>query len=134
VTFDQKSIKLIGAYPKDGLSRLCERTRPLIFGNKGRAVAHEAISHLDHSLMLIQIDDFMIDETPSEKHPGNLQYRLEFKFKDNFYDLPITDPDFLEEYKIDCDCFGGNEDKFITLSLGLDHNDFHSKLVAGIIY
>jgi hypothetical protein len=133
-TFDERSIKLVGTFPIEEISPLCEDQRPLIFGNRRKAVAQDAIHLLHHSLMLIRVDDFVVEEVPSPKSPGKTQYRLGFQYKKNTYDFPITDPVFLEDYKEDGECIEGAKELFLTLSIGLNFDNFYFKLVAGILY
>jgi hypothetical protein len=133
-TFDANSIELIGTYPKEALNILCEDERPLIFGNKRKAVHRDYIYRLHYSLMLVRADGFEVIEAPSENNPERTQNRLIFQYKNEEYDLPITDPAFLENYRHNNNGIADIEQIFITLSLGLNLNDFYHKLVAGIIY
>ena len=132
--YAESSIQVVGTYPRTELDILCENERPLIFGNKGKAVAQDAIFRLHHSLLLIRVNDFEFKIVSPEWNSDRIQSRLVFSYKANQYDFAITDPAFLEKFENDPECIAGVKELFITLSLALNLNDWYSKLVAGIIY
>ena len=134
VLYNENSIQIVGAYPKSELKDLCENERPNIFGNRGKAVAEDAIYRLHHSLMMIESNKHEFIRVPSERNPDKLQTRLRFFYKNQQYDLAITDPVFLENYEKDPEAFSNANDIFVTLSLAINLNDWYHKLVAGIIY
>lgn len=84
----------------------------------------------DYSLMLVRAENAEIRLGVS---CGKLRYRLSFRFHDTEYDLPITDPDYLAYLR----CIGATadipEELFLVLSLGLEHEGWHPKLVATVI-
>ena len=65
-----------------------------IFGNNGNAVTPQEIESINYSLMMLKVSSF-------ELVPNNKQFRLRFQFKNNNYDLPITDPKFLHACRHD---------------------------------
>jgi len=132
--FDDNSIRKVGTVDSNVLNELTDNDRfNLIFGNKGRALAEDAIQKLNYSLMLVKTSEFEVIEKKYDdrEYP---QIRLSFKYANHWYDLPITDPDFLNKYKMDSDLINNKAAIYLTLSLAVVHNGWHSKLIAAIIY
>lgn len=132
--YDENSIRIIGTYPKSELKDLCENERPDIFGNRGKAVAEDVIYRLHHSLMMIESHKHEFVSVPNERNPDKLQTRLKFSYKDQRYDLAITDPVFIENYERNPEAFSNIGEIFITLSLAVNLNDWYHKLVAAVIF
>ena len=65
---------------------------------------------------------------------GKQQIRLIFKYNDQTYNLPITDPLFLRQYKHDNTILNDSHKIYIILSLGVEFNSNFYKLVATIFY
>jgi hypothetical protein len=130
-TFRENAIRVVGRFRPDNLDQLCDNRR-LIFGNRGKAVTEESIQELSHSLMFITIDQFEVIERTYEDNPRP-QVRLVFSYNGNQYDLPVTDPVFLHNYQANPDILEGVNHLYLSLSLAIVHNHWHSKLVAGII-
>jgi hypothetical protein len=133
VFFQENSIKVIGSFAFAQLTQLCDN-RGLIFGNRGKAVSDEVIKTLSYSLMLVQTNQFEVIEKIYDDNPNWSKHRLVFSYNDHKYDLPITDPVFIHDYKGDPDVLEEVKDIYLSLSLAIVHNNWHSKLVAGIIY
>jgi hypothetical protein len=108
-----------------------------LFGNRGKAVhVDDTAGGVDASLLVIEPDDLTLCVT-DERRP-----RAHFKHRGDFYDLAISDLEIAprlrrrqHEGTYDFMDLGLDEPDrvFLTLSLALPMNDFHSKLVAGII-
>ncbi len=130
--FNEDSIKVVGKYNKDNLINLCD-SRDLILGNRGKAVSEEAIKNLAYSLMLIKTNSFQIIEKVYDDNPERKQLRLAFTYKSNKYNLPITDPTFINKYKSNRDFIEGINEIFVSISLGVSHEDWYYKLVAGVL-
>lgn len=111
----------------ENLNALCDSAHDLIFENRGKAVTVEDFNSGCYSLMLIK------PENPYFCYGYNESLRVRFSYKNNPYNLPVTDPVFLD--KINC----GNIDKYnhrdyyFSLSLGTEYLNEHWKLVAGVI-
>ena len=58
---------------------------------------------------------------------------MDFSYRGVRYDFPITDPDFLDFLRDDPEQIGDFPEILITVSLGLEHEGWHHKLVAGVI-
>lgn len=153
VTFTPASLAKIGDFGKQQLDSLCDVT-PTIFGNRGKAVSPDAIANLKYSLMLIKISDGQIDLVTYPDRPDKPQVRLKFTYngknstlaapippglsafckKANEYNLPITDPAFLNRYANAPNILAGIPFCYLCLSLGTIHEEWYSKLVAGVIF
>ena len=133
VFFDESSLKIIGRL--DWLSSNVEQFQStdvaLVFGNRGKAVHVDMIDQITHSLVLIRPDSLRFQEVtyPNGKH----QVRCRFDYGGNEYDLPVTDIVFLASFNRDPTQTINFSDCFLTLSLGVEHNGFHSKLVAAVL-
>ena len=92
----------------------------------------DKINSLDHSLLLIKPKEFEVVERryDDNEYP---QQRLLFKFNEINYDLPITDPVFLRKFQADPSFVQDIEQIYVSMSVGVIHNDWYNKLVAGII-
>lgn len=130
--FDEDSIEIVGRYDVNRIEKLCD-DRPLIFGSKGKAVHYENIGSLDHSLMLIKIFYFEIVQRTDEYDQNRTQMRLKFSYKTNIYDLPITDPIFLDRIRYEPQYIDNIQELFLCLSLGREWMGWYYKLIAGII-
>lgn len=135
VLFKRKSLKVVGkiSAAKANLDLLVDNSQSNIFGNWGKAVHKDKIGEVSYSLTMIKVQD---PEVYLRTEYGE-QHRLKFNFKGNMYDLPITDVKFLEyihSLKKDTDLSQILKgDVFLTISLGVEHEEFHYKLIAGII-
>ena len=131
-TFDENQILVVDKVEKTFIDNLHDTTS-LIFKNRGKALPEDIINELDHSLLLVRSNEFEIIEKKYEdkEHP---QIRLNFVFNGNSYNLPITDPIFLNKYEDEKSILDQNESIDIILSLGVPFREWYYKLVATIIY
>jgi hypothetical protein len=130
VLFEEQSLKRIAQLtPSHELMQvIIEQDETNLFGNRGKAVSKEHISSVTRSLMLIKPKSVSFRKKMTEK--SSEQIRANFLFGNHSYDLPVTDPMFCERFKK----HGLIRDNiYLTISLGLEHNGWHSKLVAGVI-
>jgi hypothetical protein len=130
--FMETSIRVVGRFDGNQLDRLCEN-RNLIFGNRGKAVSAESIGNLSYSLMFVKPLQFEVNQKTYEGNPGPPQIRLIFTYKENRYDLPVTDPIFLNSYRTDPQVLDACNQLYLCLSLSVVWNDWYYKLVAGTI-
>lgn len=130
-TFRLESIKKIGNIRSSerNLDRLIDMNQCNLFGNKGKAVSDDVIDSIGHSLTLIKVDGFEVNRKDS-----NGQLRMKFTFNGDSYDLPITDIDFINRYNENDALLDNSNFIYLTISLGIFHNGWHSKLIAGVIY
>lgn len=115
------------------LDGLIDNTHNLLFGNRGAAVPPDRFVNLDYSVLLIkssQVEFYMKDRTEWNKEP---QPRGKVTYNGTEYDLPVTDPVFRQVIQNDIEKANSYADYYITLSLGVEHDDWHSKLIACVI-
>ncbi len=132
VRFIPSSLGKIGTLSKQSLDSLCDAESP-IFGNRGKAVSPEAVNGLQHSLMLIKVSEGQITSVTYPDRPGKPQVRFEFFYNGDDYDLPITDPAFIERYNHNPNILADIPFCHLCLSLGTLHEGWYYKLVAGVI-
>ena len=112
------------------MNQLVDTYHQSLFHNRGRAVSAEMLAGINYSLMLIQPDkaSAYIDENREKS-----KNRMKFTYHGVEYDFPITDPSFIECLKKNSDKYANINDVYLTLSLGLEFEGWHHKLVAGVI-
>ena len=112
------------------LNQLVDNVHQSVFGNRGKAVSADKASELDYSLMFVHVQNAgaYIDENREKS-----KNRMSFTYYGTDYDFPITDPIFLDEFKKEPDRYAIIPDVYLTLSLGLEFEGWHHKLVAGVI-
>jgi len=130
-TFKPESIKKIGniKLSEENLDRFIDMDQQYLFGNRGKAVSEDVIDSVEHSLTLIKVTNFQVNR---RDYDGQL--RIDFVFNHNRYDLPITDIDFIQKYNENEVLLENTNCLYLAISLGIFHNGWHSKLIAGVIY
>jgi hypothetical protein len=131
VSFDPNSLRVIGRYSTDQLTNLCNANLQTLFGNRGGAVTPDNALNLNYSLAMIEPVQPQIVEKIYEGS-NSPKLRLSFTFNNIRYELPITDPIFLNQYKTNKNILV-DKNLLLSISLGVVHENWHSKLVAGII-
>lgn len=129
------NIEKVGRLEKNSkvLDQLCDSRHNLLFGNRGKAVHPESFAELGYSLMLIKAEDvhFFMEKRYNSNHE---RLRVKFSYAGNNYDLPVTDPVICEQANEDgADSLNGNDSYYFTVSLGVEYEGWHSKLVANVI-
>lgn len=125
------NINKVGRYNGSLLS-LCDEGHSLIFGNRGKAVSEEVFSTGGYSLMFVKPTDLFIESQQNDY--GHEKYRIQFTYMDNRYDFPLTDPEYISLLQRgQRECGNRKDELYLTLSLGVNFNDWHYKLVAGVV-
>ena len=114
----------------DFLSQLIDTRHQAIFYYRGKAIPAKMIDRLDYSLMLIHPEHAC---AYCDEERENSKYRMKFTYYGTNYDFPITDPVFLEQFKKSPDNYSDLNGVYLVLSLGLEFEGFHFKLVATVI-
>ncbi len=131
ISFVPASLRVVDHICHPHLLEEAAYTGRYLFDNVGKAVPAEQAQFLDHSLLLVQPQDLSIHSVTSAR--GEEQLRAAFAFAGRPQDLPITDIGFIERYHTQgCPPFRPGR-TFLTISLGLEHQGWHYKLVAGVI-
>lgn len=129
------SIKKVGrlSLNVNNLVPLCDTTHSVIFFNRGKAVPGEVFESGNYSLMFIKPDSPEIEVQYDDY--GHEKYRIHFSYKGVQYDFPLTDPNYIRLLQNGLRPSGSRTtgELFFTLSLGVCFNDWHYKLVAGVI-
>ena len=134
VLFDNRQLQVVGRIEQSEtiLDNLLTERSPMLFGNKQSAVPHVQIHLVDHSLVFIKPNDIQMIATTNVR--GNPQTRARFTYNHILYDLPVTDIEFEKEYSRNPNLFSSSNRVYFTVSLGVEYNNQHYKLIAGIIH
>jgi DNA-directed RNA polymerase subunit F len=116
---------------KDFMGQLVDTKHQAVFYLKGRAIPATMIDRLDYSLMLIHPENAC---AYCDEERENSKYRMKFSCFGSNYDFPITDPVFLEQFKKNPNSYRDLNDIYLVLSLGLEFEGFHFKLVATVVF
>ncbi len=119
-------------YPSEmaTLNQFVDSTHQSVFNSHGKAIPADVVSKLNYSLMLIHAENAQAYVDENREKSKN---RMNFTYYGAEYDLPITDPTFLDEFRAQPERFAHIPNVFLTLSLGLEFEGWHHKLVAGVI-
>jgi len=130
VYFAENSVKKVASIKlsSENLDKLISNI-DMLFGNRGKAVHEDVIDSLDHSLIFIKVNSYNVFIKPE-----NNQLRMNFTYNFIGYDFPITDIKFEALYRNNEGILEGVQNLYLTISLGVVHNNWHSKLIAGVIY
>lgn len=113
----------------DVLNQFVDKIHNLIFFNRGRAIPVDSHLFNAYSLMLIHPEKVCTYIDNSWEKPKT---RMKITYCGSIYDFPVTDPYFLDEYSENTDSQNEVEDYYLTLSLGLEFEGWHHKLVAAV--
>ena len=104
-----------------------------IFGNKGKAISDERVESVGYSLMLVKVWNMMTYRVLYEDNERP-KVRMRFIYCGVEYDLPVTDPGYLDRVQMgQVELDKEVEYGYLTLSLGLEHEGWHHKLVAAVV-
>lgn len=115
------------------LDGFIDNSHSVLFGNRGATVPPDRFVNLDYSVLLIkssQVEFYMKDRAEWNREP---QPRGKVMHNDTKYDLPVTDPIFRQVIQNNIEEANSYTDYYITLSLGVEHDDSHFKLIACVI-
>lgn len=133
-TFDKDSIRIVGRLERNILDEIYDNENfTNIFGGTGNAIEKDRIDEIGYSLMFLKINNFQIREKNREHHKRP-QLRFNFKYRGQWYNFPITDPDFLLKYALNNKLLDGIRSVYVVLSISVPFNDAYYKLVGTIIY
>ncbi|MCB0212866.1 MAG: hypothetical protein KDJ52_26220 [Anaerolineae bacterium] len=114
------------------IDKLLTTDTSTLFGNTGKSVHVDEIENVNHSLVLIKPTNIHVYQKVSFKE--NRQIRAMFTYDTTRYDLPVTDIDFEEKFNQDPNILQACTHIYFTVSLGIEFNEQHYKLIAGIVY
>lgn len=132
--FARGTLKKVGEFPADRqhLDLLMSSDRAGLFGNQGKAVHSDDIDTVGHSLLFIRTEEPTLHHQTTKT--GRDQLRIRFLYNGTAYDLPLTDPVADRRLRENPKLLAKADAVFLTLSLGLEQNQFHTKLIAGVVF
>lgn len=113
------------------LNQLLDTQHQAVFYYRGKAIPATIIDRLNYSLMLIQPENV---SAYCDEERENSKYRMKFTYFGSNYDFPITDPVFLEQFKKSPEKYTDLNGVYLVLSLGIEFEGFHFKLVATVVF
>lgn len=130
VYFTENSVKKVTSIrlSNENLDKLTSDS-DILFGNRGKAVHEDVIDSLDHSLVFIKVNSYNVFIKPE-----NNQLRMKFTYTLVEYDFPITDIKFEALFRNNETILDSVQNLYLTISLAVVHNNWHSRLIAGVIY
>lgn len=111
------------------LNRFVDNVHTTVFYNHRKAVAVGSNIPDAYSLMIIRPESICTYVDNSWEKPKT---RMKITHCGATYDLPVTDPVFLDAYKANPGLLQNDNNIYLTLSLGLDFEGWHHKLVATV--
>lgn len=117
----------------ENLNCLIDARHHLIFNNRGVAVHPDAYTNLNYSVLLIKSTDVHFYLRDRSQFGKEAQPRGVITHNGVEYDLPVTDPEFRKIIKEDINRSNSYGEYYITLSLGVEYDEWHSKLIACVI-
>lgn len=138
--YEYSSIERVGKYEGSLASLIDTVHKNTIFGSGLNSIDDEYFKKFNYSLMLIRpanVNFYFKSREINGKTVRKL--RVHFDYGVHEYDLPITDPLFSEEcYKYrDDQCKAINDlqrEYYFSLSLGMNKDGRHYKLVAAVLF
>lgn len=127
-----KRMNIIGRVPSHTavLDKLTDNIHPLLFYSTDYSISIDTYEHGDHSLMMVRPEGLSFRFDPSK---NRAKYFMTFKYNEITYDFSVTDPYFYQYIEQHPNALDTLSDVYVTLSLGLEYEDRHHKLVAAII-
>ena len=123
----KRSGKKIGQNTNN-LNGLCDNIHSKIFFNRGKAVPADIFQQSNHSLMFVKALNSIFYNDERNK------LRVKFSFSGAEYDLPVTDPIFINYMQVKgLDSVNAVDKYYFAISLGEEFDGWHYKLIAGII-
>ncbi len=132
VFFKPKSLKIVSSIKpsRNNLNKLIDGSHTTLFGNTSKAVSVEQINELNYSLIFIKPQSFEVHENC---YAFVRRARGRFQYNGVHYDLPITDVSFLQTLINGVPSFS-QDNVYLTISLGIEFEGWHYKLIAGVVF
>lgn len=127
-----KLMSPIGRVPSTSvvLNKLTDDIHPLLFYTTDYSISIDTYAQGDHSLMMVHPEGITFHLDPTK---NRAKYFMTFKYNGVIYDFSVTDPYFYQYIEQHPDALDNLSDVYITLSLGLEYEGRHHKLIAAII-
>lgn len=112
------------------LKELTDNVHLNIFYNNGNSIPKSTYAEGTYSLMFIFSESIhVVPDLQKER----VKYRMQIRYKGNDYDMPITDPAYLNYLGDNMKNGGYLKNIYLCLSLGMEYENRHHKLVAGVV-
>ena len=115
---------------KAALEELTDSFHYDIFFNSERTISIDTYARGDYSLMLIHPEKIELRPDPTKT---KAKYRMIISYKNASYDLPVTDPEYLHHVENSSFTPIPSHEVYLCLSVGMEYEGQHHKLVAGVI-
>lgn len=112
------------------MEELVDKVHKEFFFTKDRTLSVADYNNGTYSLMLIKPER---TELVTEEIDSVVKYRLRVLYGGTTYVLPITDPVYRDYIEHHPDAIGKTVDAWLTLSIGMEFEGEHHKLVAAVI-
>lgn len=115
---------------REVLEQLSDNVHFEVFYTTELAISPEVYAKGNYSLMMIHPESIQFLEDLTKKRA---RYRMLFSYHGTNYDFSITDPIFYEKIALQPDLLSTLTDVYLTLSIGLEYEGRHHKLIAGLM-
>ena len=115
---------------REVLEQLTDNVHFEVFYTTELAISPEVYAKGNYSLMMIHPENIQFQEDLTK---NRARYRMLFSYHGTYYDCSITDPVFYEKIALQPDLLTSLTDVYLTLSIGLEYEGRHHKLIAGLI-
>lgn len=122
-------IGIVPPYP-EVLNQLIDNFHPFLFYSTDFSISIDAYQQGDYSLMMVHPESFSFQIDPTKKRA---KYLMAFNYYGVIYKFSITDPYFYRQLEREKDLLDKLSDCYLTLSLGLEYEERHHKLIASVI-
>ena len=131
VLFDPQSLNVLGSITAtwNNLSKLANANDFSIFAGHGRSIHKDKMASVTYSLALVEVHDVRIRIRDDNGH-----IRAQFRHGKYYYDLPVTDVNFIEQFALNEAVLAEAEHVFFSISLGIEYREQYYKLVAGMVW
>jgi hypothetical protein len=113
---------------QENLNQLIENQSDILLGSKDKYIAASEVDALGHSITLIRTEASKVHCYEKGAH-----LRMVFSWKNTTYDLPVTDIDFHLRWIDHPDLLQSVACVYLCVSLAINFEGRHYKLVAGIL-
>lgn len=127
-----KQMYPIGRVPSHStvLSKLTDAIHPVLFYTTDYSISIDTYEHGNYSLMMVHPEGLSFHLDPSK---NRAKYFMTFKYNGVIYDFKVTDPYFYQYIEQHPEALDNPSDVYVTLSLGLEYEGRHHKLIAAMI-
>lgn len=112
------------------LELMCDNVHFEVFYTTELAISPEVYAKGNYSLMMIHPENIQFQEDLTKNRS---RYRMLFSYHGTNYDFSITDPVFYEQTVLQSGLLASLTDVYLTLSIGLEYEGRHHKLIAGLM-